>query len=87
MTAAALSRKCPYCDFNSHERREGTDAAAQQARYVDALMADLEAGLPLIWGRPIYSVFIGGGTPSLFEPAQIDRLIAGVRARPSGRHS
>ena len=74
-------RKCPYCDFNSHERREGTDAAAQQARYVDALMADLEAGLPLIWGRPIYSVFIGGGTPSLFEPAQIDRLIAGVRAR------
>ena len=74
-------RKCPYCDFNSHERREGPDAAAQQARYVDALMADLEAGLPLIWGRPIYSVFIGGGTPSLFEPAQIDRLIAGVRAR------
>ncbi len=74
-------RKCPYCDFNSHERRAGTDAAAQQARYVDALMADLEASLPLVWGRQVVSVFIGGGTPSLFEPELIDRLIAGVRAR------
>jgi oxygen-independent coproporphyrinogen-3 oxidase len=74
-------KKCPYCDFNSHERRAGVDAAAQQARYVEALMADLEASLPLVWGRPVYSVFIGGGTPSLFEPALIERLIAGVRAR------
>ena len=74
-------KKCPYCDFNSHERRAGTDAAAQQARYVDALLADLEASLPLVWGRPVHSVFIGGGTPSLFEPELIDRLIAGVRAR------
>ncbi len=74
-------KKCPYCDFNSHERRAGVDARAQQARYVDALLADLEASLPLVWGRPVYSVFIGGGTPSLFEPEQIDRLIAGVRAR------
>ena len=74
-------KKCPYCDFNSHERRAGVDVRAQQARYVDALLADLEASLPLVWGRPVYSVFIGGGTPSLFEPEQIDRLIAGVRAR------
>ena len=74
-------KKCPYCDFNSHERRAGVDARAQQARYVDALLADLEASLPLVWGRPVYSVFIGGGTPSLFESEQIDRLIAGVRAR------
>src|SRR5690606_13449390 len=74
-------KKCPYCDFNSHERRTGVDARAQQGRYVDALLADLEASLPLVWGRPVYSVFIGGGTPSLFEPDDIDRLIAGVRAR------
>lgn len=74
-------KKCPYCDFNSHERRAGVDAAAQQARYVEALLADLEASLPLIWGRQVISVFIGGGTPSLFEPELIDRLIAGLRAR------
>ncbi len=74
-------KKCPYCDFNSHERRPESDALAQQSRYVDALMADLEASLPLVWGRQVHSVFIGGGTPSLFEPQQIDRLIAGVRAR------
>ncbi|MDO5625230.1 MAG: radical SAM family heme chaperone HemW [Pseudomonadota bacterium] len=74
-------RKCPYCDFNSHERRAGVDAAAQQTRYVDALLADLEASLPLVWGRAVHSVFIGGGTPSLFSPDAIDRLIAGVRAR------
>ena len=73
-------KKCPYCDFNSHERRAGVDAAAQQTRYVDALLADLEASLPLVWGRPVVSVFIGGGTPSLFEPEAIDRLIGGVRA-------
>ena len=48
-------RKCPYCDFNSHERREGTDAAAQQARYVDALMADLEASLARLLGAPARS--------------------------------
>ncbi len=73
-------KKCPYCDFNSHERRAGVDAAAQQTRYVDALLADLEASLALVWGRPVVSVFIGGGTPSLFEPEAIDRLIGGVRA-------
>ena len=53
-------RKCPYCDFNSHERRE----ALPEAEYVSALVADLEAMLPSIWGRRIVSVFIGGGTPS-----------------------
>ena len=74
-------KKCPYCDFNSHERRAGTDSAAQQKRYVDALISDLEASLPLIWGRQVHSVFIGGGTPSLFEPEAIDRLIAAIRAR------
>ncbi|HVF65094.1 MAG TPA: radical SAM family heme chaperone HemW [Casimicrobiaceae bacterium] len=70
-------RKCPYCDFNSHEARE----AVPEDAYVDALLADLERALPLIWGRKIVSVFIGGGTPSLFSPASIDRLLSGVRAR------
>lgn len=74
-------KKCPYCDFNSHERRAGVDPLAQQNRYVDALIADLESSLPLIWGRQVHSVFIGGGTPSLFEPEAIDRLIAAFRAR------
>ncbi|MEP6559255.1 MAG: radical SAM family heme chaperone HemW [Burkholderiales bacterium] len=76
-------KKCPYCDFNSHEWR-GDGAASNalpEARYVDALIADLEASLPLIWGRSIHSVFIGGGTPSLFSPDEIDRLLAAVRAR------
>ncbi|WP_423461039.1 radical SAM family heme chaperone HemW [Ottowia sp. VDI28] len=74
-------KKCPYCDFNSHERRPGVDAQAQQTRYVDALISDLEASLPMIWGRQVHSIFIGGGTPSLFEPEAIDRLIAAIRAR------
>ena len=74
-------KKCPYCDFNSHERRSGVDAVAQQALYVDALIVDLDASLPLVWGRPVISVFMGGGTPSLFEPEQIDRLIGAIRAR------
>jgi putative oxygen-independent coproporphyrinogen III oxidase len=52
-----------------------------EARYLDALRADLEASLPLVWGRPVVSVFIGGGTPSLFSPEAIDRLLADVRAR------
>lgn len=74
-------KKCPYCDFNSHALRVDVDAQAQQERYIDALLADLEASLPLVWGRPVYSVFLGGGTPSLFAPEAIDRLIAGIRAR------
>ncbi len=70
-------KKCPYCDFNSHE--QGT--AFNEPRYLDALFADLESALPQIWGRRIVSVFIGGGTPSLFSPESIERLIAGIRAR------
>jgi oxygen-independent coproporphyrinogen-3 oxidase len=73
-------KKCPYCDFNSHEWRDNAQGMPEQ-RYIDALLADLEASLPLIWGRPVHSVFIGGGTPSLFEPTSIDRLISGIRAR------
>ncbi|MBK1712132.1 radical SAM family heme chaperone HemW [Rubrivivax gelatinosus] len=76
-------RKCPYCDFNSHEIAGGGGRpdAALQAQYVAALIADLDASLPLVWGRPVQSVFIGGGTPSLLEPELIDRLLAAVRAR------
>ena len=71
-------KKCPYCDFNSHEMR-ATELPEQ--RYLDALMADLEAALPLIWGRTVHTIFIGGGTPSLFSPDAIDRLLGGIRAR------
>ena len=75
-------KKCPYCDFNSHEFRGlDTHDALPQQRYVDALIADLETSLPWVWGRPVYSVFLGGGTPSLFSPAAIDRLIGAIRAR------
>lgn len=70
-------KKCPYCDFNSHESR----GALPEQRYLDALIADLEATLPLIWGRTVHSIFIGGGTPSLFSPQAIDRLIGDIRAR------
>jgi len=70
-------RKCPYCDFNSHEAR----GDAPEDSYVDALLADLEFALPLVWGRKVVSVFIGGGTPSLFSAGAIDRLLAGIRAR------
>jgi oxygen-independent coproporphyrinogen-3 oxidase len=70
-------RKCPYCDFNSHAAPE----ALPQDAYVDALIADLETALPSIWGRPVDTVFIGGGTPSLFSAAAIDRLLSAVRAR------
>ena len=71
-------KKCPYCDFNSHAAPGG--AGAPEAAYLDALRADLEATLPLVWGRRVVSVFIGGGTPSLFAPESIDRLLADVRA-------
>ena len=74
-------KKCPYCDFNSHEFRTGTDAPSTQDAYIEALFADLEASLPLIWGRSIQTVFLGGGTPSLFSPEAIDRLVSGIRAR------
>jgi putative oxygen-independent coproporphyrinogen III oxidase len=70
-------RKCPYCDFNSHE---AGDEVPEQA-YVEALIADLEQDLPLVRGRPVETVFIGGGTPSLFAPSSIDALLGAVRAR------
>jgi putative oxygen-independent coproporphyrinogen III oxidase len=70
-------KKCPYCDFNSHELR----GELAQARYVEALVADLEAALPLVWGRRVVSVFLGGGTPSLFAPETMGRLIEAIRAR------
>jgi oxygen-independent coproporphyrinogen-3 oxidase len=72
-------RKCPYCDFNSHEPAGGT-AAIPEAAYLDALRADLEAALPLVWGRRVISVFIGGGTPSLLTAAGLDRVLSDVRA-------
>jgi oxygen-independent coproporphyrinogen-3 oxidase len=70
-------RKCPYCDFNSHEQ----PGVLPEQRYIDALVADLEAALPLVWGRQVHSIFIGGGTPSLFSPESIARLLSDVRAR------
>ena len=71
-------KKCPYCDFNSHQLN--TPELPEQ-RYLDALVADLEAALALVWGRTVHSIFIGGGTPSLFSPRAIDRLLADIRAR------
>nr|WP_315399739.1 radical SAM family heme chaperone HemW [uncultured Duganella sp.] len=70
-------KKCPYCDFNSHEAREG--GAFPEQAYLDAMRADLEQALPLVWGRKIYTIFIGGGTPSLMSAAGLDRLLSDVR--------
>ena len=70
-------RKCPYCDFNSHEQR----GDVPEAEYVDALVADVEASFPKVYGRRIHTIFIGGGTPSLFTPQAIDRLLVGIRTR------
>jgi oxygen-independent coproporphyrinogen-3 oxidase len=70
-------RKCPYCDFNSHELR----GEMPEAQYVDALIVDLDTVLPSVWGRRVYSVFFGGGTPSLFSTAAIERLLSAFRAR------
>ncbi|WP_459871723.1 radical SAM family heme chaperone HemW [Endothiovibrio diazotrophicus] len=70
-------RKCPYCDFNSHE----ADGVIPEGVYVDALLADLEGELPQVWGRRVVSLFIGGGTPSLFSGEAVERLLSGVRAR------
>jgi oxygen-independent coproporphyrinogen-3 oxidase len=69
-------RKCPYCDFNSHE---ATDGFPEQ-EYLAALRSDLETALPLIWGRKIYTVFIGGGTPSLLSAGGLDRLMSDIRS-------
>jgi len=70
-------RKCPYCDFNSH----AVKGEVPGEEYIDALIADLEHDLPLIWGRPVHSVFFGGGTPSLFSAGQIERFLAAARSR------
>ena len=70
-------RKCPYCDFNSHQQRGALPFDA----YVDALIADLEHDLPQVWGRVVHSVFFGGGTPSLFPPQAIDRFLQQASAR------
>lgn len=69
-------RKCPYCDFNSHAAAE----ALPEAGYVEALLADLEQDLPVVWGRSVQSIFIGGGTPSLFSAEAMDTLLSGLRA-------
>ncbi len=78
-------QKCPYCDFNSHGldglARDGLDLISAEQRYIQALLADLEQALPLVWGRSISAVFIGGGTPNVFSPQAIDQLLAGCRAR------
>ena len=71
-------RKCPYCDFNSHEWKGEGDLPEQA--YLQALRQDLEASLPLIWGRTVHTVFIGGGTPSVFSPAGIEQLLSDVRS-------
>ena len=71
------ARKCPYCDFNSHEAK----GEIPETRYLDALIADLESALPLVWGRSPLSLFFGGGTPSLLSPEGIDRLLCAIRAR------
>jgi oxygen-independent coproporphyrinogen-3 oxidase len=68
-------KKCPYCDFNSHEAKDGFP----ENDYLDALCTDLENALPLIWGRKIYTIFIGGGTPSLLSAAGLDRLLSDIR--------
>ena len=68
-------RKCPYCDFNSHEVKNGFP----EEEYLAALRSDLESALPLIWGRKVYTVFIGGGTPSLMSAAGLDRLMSDIR--------
>ena len=75
-------RKCPYCDFNSHEWRDesGQGVGIPEQAYLQSLRLDLEAALPLIWGRTVHTVFIGGGTPSLFSPAGIERLLSDVRS-------
>ncbi|HFC8542063.1 TPA: radical SAM family heme chaperone HemW [Neisseria weaveri] len=69
-------RKCPYCDFNSHQAKSELNEQA----YIDALLADLQSELPYVWGRPVETVFIGGGTPSLFQAESIDKLLSGIRA-------
>ena len=70
-------KKCPYCDFNSH----AVKGAIPFEKYLEVLLADLDNDLPLVWGRVVHSIFIGGGTPSLFPARHIESLLSGIRAR------
>lgn len=70
-------RKCPYCDFNSHQLKQELD----EQKYIAALLTDLETELPYFWGRSIHTIFIGGGTPSLFSASAFEKLLSGIRAR------
>lgn len=76
-------KKCPYCDFNSHQIKEGAGVKSgfDEERYLNALIADLETELPHIWGRQVHSIFVGGGTPSLLSAQGMDRLLSAIRAR------
>ena len=76
-------KKCPYCDFNSHQIKKGgiNQSGFDEKRYIQALIKDLETELPNIWGRQVHSIFIGGGTPSLLSPAGMDELLCAIRAR------
>lgn len=79
-------KKCPYCDFNSHQiKDQGKNPRNGQGfdeiRYINALIADLETEIPRTWGRQVHSIFIGGGTPSLLSPEGLDRLLSAIRAR------
>ena len=73
-------KKCPYCDFNSHQVKDGVQGF-DEARYIKALITDLETELPRIWGRQVHSIFIGGGTPSLLSPIGMNDLLSAIRAR------
>lgn len=71
------TRKCPYCDFNSHPLR----TTLPETKYIDCLLQDLDDNLPLIWGRRPISIFFGGGTPSLFSPSAIEQILTGIHSR------
>jgi putative oxygen-independent coproporphyrinogen III oxidase len=75
-------KKCPYCDFNSHQVKEGVGSSSgfDEDRYIKALISDLETELPRIWGRQVHSIFIGGGTPSLLSATGMDTLLSAIRA-------
>jgi oxygen-independent coproporphyrinogen-3 oxidase len=77
-------KKCPYCDFNSHQIKDPSSSLKggfDEQRYINALIADLETELPNIWGRQVHSIFIGGGTPSLLSAEGMDQLLCAIRAR------
>ena len=75
-------RKCPYCDFNSHQIKDGNSSQGfDEKTYLEALIKDLENTLPLVWGRRVHTIFIGGGTPSLISASGMDQLLADIRAR------